>query len=96
LLRSLSARQLREWMAFYAVDPFGDQRADLRMGILASTLSNRWRGKNENPSEAIQFMPFHRAPQQTPHEIQTTLRSILNQVEQVKHGQKLADRPHCG
>jgi hypothetical protein len=72
----LSARQFREWMTFYAVDPFGDQRADLRMGVLAAAMSNRWRGKNEEPMKPIDFMPFNRT-EQTPNEIRSTLRRIL-------------------
>ena len=28
---SLSAAELREWIAFYRIDPWGEQRADLRM-----------------------------------------------------------------
>lgn len=80
LLRSLTAREYAEWQAFYTVDPFGDQRADLRAGIVCATMSNRWRGKNENPAEPINFMPYHQVKEQTPHEMQVTLRSILGQV----------------
>jgi hypothetical protein len=65
---------------FYTIDPFGDQRADLRAGIVAATMSNRWRGKNENPQQPSDFMPFKEQREQTPEEIQRTLRDILGQV----------------
>jgi hypothetical protein len=80
LLQSLTSRQFAEWMAFYSIDPFGDQRADLRTGIVASVLNNRWRGKTEHPREPVDFMPFREQPEQTPEEIQRQLRSILGQV----------------
>ena len=84
LLRSLTAKQFAEWRAFYGLDPFGDQRADLRAGIISSVISNRMRGKNENPMEPMQFMPYIQQSEQTPEEIQRTLRDILGQV--IPHG----------
>lgn len=41
LLERLTAYELQEWMAYFQSDPFGEQRADLRMGILASTVANK-------------------------------------------------------
>ncbi len=80
LLQSLTSRQFAEWMAFYSLDPFGDQRADLRAGIVAATMNNRWRQKNENPMQPSEFMPFKEVHEQTPEEMQRQLRSILGQV----------------
>jgi hypothetical protein len=76
-------------MAFYSIDPFGDQRADLRAGIVASVLNNRWRGKTEQPREPVDFMPFREQPEQTPEEMQRQLRSILGQVT---HGKSRDNR----
>lgn len=76
----MTARQLFEWMAFYRVDPFGDQRGDLQASIVASTIANTFRGKNQNPIEPMKFMPFADVQEQTPEEIQRTLRTILGQV----------------
>jgi hypothetical protein len=84
MLRRMTARQFAEWCAFYGLDPFGEQRADLRAGIVAATMNNRWRNKNENPSKPADFMPYHRQAEQTPEEIQRTLRGILGQV--IPHG----------
>jgi len=36
----MSARQFEEWIAYYLVEPFGDQRADLRNGVLAALIAN--------------------------------------------------------
>lgn len=34
----LTPQQIKEWMAYYAIDPWGEQRADLRNAILGSLL----------------------------------------------------------
>lgn len=80
LLRRLTSRQFAEWMEYYQLEPFGEDRADLRSAIVACVMSNRWRGKNEPPSKPADFMPFGRAKEQTPDEIKQQLRSILGQV----------------
>jgi hypothetical protein len=88
LMRSLTSRQLSEWMVFYGLDPFGEQRADLRAGIVASVVNNRWRGRHETPREPADFMPFREQPKQTPDEIKRTLRTILGGMT---HGKSRAD-----
>ncbi len=83
LLRELTARQYAEWIEFYGVDPFGEQRADLRAGIICATMNNRWRGKHEQAMQPADFMTYHREPEQSPEEIKRQLRGILGQF---KHG----------
>lgn len=53
----LDEGQLDRWMAFDKLDPFGDERADLRSGLLGSTLANLQiaSGPKLQPSH---FMPF--------------------------------------
>lgn len=41
----LSSRQLSEWMAYDRLEPFGEERADLRAGVVASVIANVNRGK---------------------------------------------------
>jgi len=59
---------LWEWMAYENIEPFGDNRGDLRAGIIASTIANA----NRNPKRrrrafsAEDFMPkFGRPREQT-------------------------------
>ena len=40
LLRGMSSAEMAEWMAYAMIEPFGESRADLRMGIIASLLAN--------------------------------------------------------
>ena len=80
MLETLTARQYVEWLEYYKRDPWGEQRADLRAGIIACTMSNRWRGKNEEASEPADFMPYTRQ-EQTAEEIKFQIQSVIRQVE---------------
>jgi hypothetical protein len=73
LLARVSSRELTEWMAYYEMEPFGEERADLRAGIIASTVANvnRAKGKAYKPQD---FMPkFERRGQKTWQEILTAV-----------------------
>ena len=60
MLRSMSARELQEWRVIHAkYEWFGDERADLRNGILCSLIDqvNRTKGRPKPPKH---YMPFQR------------------------------------
>lgn len=57
MLDRIPSRLLSEWMAFAQLEPFGEERADLRAGIVASTVANVYRAKDERPLSAQDFMP---------------------------------------
>lgn len=62
----ISAREFAEWMAYYTLEPWGQERADLRAGIIASTVANANRDakKRRQPFKPQDFMPaFDREPQ---------------------------------
>ena len=68
LLARVSSRELSEWMAYAKIEPFGEVRADLRAGIIASTVANTARDpkKRRRPFQPREFMPrFERQRQQT-------------------------------
>ena len=58
LERTVSARELAEWEAFDSIDPIGDERGDLLMGILASLMANMNRKKGSKAYRPSDFMPF--------------------------------------
>lgn len=66
LLARVSSRELAEWAAYYALEPFGDARADLRAGIVASTVANTARDpkKRRQPFQPDEFMPQFRQQKQ--------------------------------
>ena len=57
MLSEISSRQFAEWMAYGRLEPFGEERDDLRMGIVASVIANSNRGKNQKPYKPGDFMP---------------------------------------
>lgn len=58
LLNTMSATEIRDWQIYDSLEPFGEERADLRMGILAALMINLRRTK---PSDKVykprDFMP---------------------------------------
>lgn len=56
-LARISSRELVEWMAFDAVEPLGESRADLRMGIVAATVANVNRASNQPAVAPADFVP---------------------------------------
>ena len=68
LLDEMGSDELTEWAAFYRIDPWGDQRADLRQAIAASAAVNIHmpKGKSVNPE---QFMPYVPKREQTAEEM---------------------------
>ena len=57
MLSEITSAQFAEWMAYSRVEPWGEERADLRAGIVASTIANVNRGKDKKPYKPQQFMP---------------------------------------
>ena len=57
LLERLDAQELAEWTAYADLEPWGEERADLRSGIHAAATVNLWRGKGQRPAQASDFMP---------------------------------------
>jgi hypothetical protein len=59
----MSSAELSEWMAFYAVEPFGGDTGYIGHAITASTIANANRGKGKAFKPA-DFMPqFDKQPQ---------------------------------
>ena len=54
----MSARELAEWQAFDDIDPIGDERIDLLVGILASVMANPHRKRGARAFKPSDFMPF--------------------------------------
>lgn len=61
----LSYAEFQEWCLYYQIEPWGESRADLRAGIVASTLANIYmdfRGVDEKYKPA-DFMPYLDKPE---------------------------------
>ncbi len=79
--REISSAEFSEWLAYYQVEPFGEERADLRAAIIASTQASTMTNKRFKPAE---FMPeYGPKARKSPAQIRDLLRIYL---ETAKHG----------
>lgn len=59
MLRELSSKQIADWMAYDALEPFGHRAADMSAAIIAHAIHNRWRSKDEPPRKLNEFRQTH-------------------------------------
>lgn len=69
MLAGMSGEDLLEWQAYAALEPFGEERADLRAGIIAATVANGLAGGRGKRFEARDFMPQFDRPRPTGAEL---------------------------
>lgn len=77
----IDAAEFAEWMAYYTMEPWGEDRSDLRAGIIASTIANTQRGKRTKAFKPSDFMPNFDRPRkckQSPEEMRALFRLITN------------------
>lgn len=69
LRAALSYAEFQEWCLYYQIEPWGEDRADLRAGIVASTVANyagRTRAEGAEPVRPADFMPYLERPPPEP------------------------------
>jgi hypothetical protein len=71
MLREMPSWLMTYWQAFYEIEPFGDDRADLRSAIAASGIAQAM-GADCQPKD---FMPF--PPEQKPQSGADILRQFV-------------------
>ena len=57
----MTGEEFGYWSALYRSDPWGEQRADLRAGIVAATVANyagKMRGERSEPARPSDYMPY--------------------------------------
>lgn len=57
MLSQIPASMLWEWIAFSKIEPFAEERADLRAAIVAQQIANANRRKGQAAYKTEQFMP---------------------------------------
>ena len=82
LEETMSSRELTEWIAFNAIQPFGDTRADLRSAIIASTVANCHRTSG-TPFKVADFMPYEEKPK---NDVEASLACIRAMIEGKRNG----------
>lgn len=53
----MSSTQVAEWMAYAAVEPFGEERDDYRLAYALSVIVNMFRGKDSTPVKLTDLLP---------------------------------------
>ena len=83
MLASISMPLFREWQAFWNVAPFGDERADLRAGVVAAQVFNVHLRRGQRAARPNDYaMRFGNTIQrQTPGQIGATLEYWRRQYE---------------
>lgn len=68
LLDRMSSAEFAEWIAFYGMEPFGEERADLRQAMTTSAMHNNLQAKAKNPkwTKPEDFMLFSDKPKAQP------------------------------
>lgn len=58
-MEQLDSKELSEWIAFSKLEPFGEEREDLRTALICCTIANVNRDpkKKPTPFEVSDFMP---------------------------------------
>ena len=79
LLARISSRELTEWMQYYELEPFGEERADLHAAIVAATVANSNRRKGKRAFKPADFMPrFEKRDEPQSWEQQLAIVEALN------------------
>lgn len=81
LLARCTGAELTEWLAYYSLEPFGEERADLRAGIVASTIARANGSKSAKPSD---FMP--KFEEQDPEDMKRVLERVTHVCERRQAG----------
>jgi len=77
LLKTIDARELAEWQAYYNIEPFGEERDDLRAAMICCTLANINRGKNQPAYKLDDFLlRFDPKPEQTTEQMKAILTGL--------------------
>lgn len=69
LRATLSYAEFCEWCLYYQIEPWGEDRADLRAGIVASTIANyagKTRSKGSDPALPADYLPYLERPEPDP------------------------------
>lgn len=83
LKATLPASEVAYWFALYELDPWGEQRADLRQAYTTTVIANSMGGGKTKP---LDFMPYLQGEKkrQTPQEQETIIRRFANAANAAK------------
>lgn len=79
MLDRMTWAEYLEWGEYYGLEPWGEERSDLRSGIVASVIANTSRDPKRQPKpfEPVDFMPYYEKPQPSPEQLAHKIRAAL-------------------
>lgn len=86
--RRCDAREFNEWLAYYRLEPWGEERDDLRSGIVASVIANCFRGKGQKAFKPKDFMPRFDKPEEPDWRATKSLFKAAQSAQRVASGLK--------
>ena len=76
----MTAQEFGEWMALYELEPWGETRADIRAGVISSTIANVHRGKRTEAYKFTDFMLFQQKDEADQQQVETDPRAFLKRI----------------
>lgn len=84
LLSEIGSDELTEWIAYYQMEPWGEERADRRNADLMALTYNLHRGPKAKAMKPQDFMPVYNQPLKT----QETILDLLKMHTAANGGKK--------
>ncbi len=85
-------QEFHEWVAYYQIEPWGEERADWRSAMVAFTMASLWAGKGRRPKFG-DFLPTFHKPKQSNDDINAIFIQAAKAAKAAK-GHKDLDGEH--
>ena len=69
MMRAMPSRLLSEWMAYWAIEPFGEEREDYRAAMIVAATYNVWRKRGQAAIDPMDVMPRFDAETDKPEHV---------------------------
>jgi hypothetical protein len=77
MLKRMSSRLMAEWMAYYSLEPFGDQLQDIHLSNITASLANANRKRGSGTVQPKEFRLWKEVRQFDPQEFYDRLKSAF-------------------
>ena len=75
---------MNEWVAFYKIEPFGEEKADYRNALLCTVIANS--NSSKRKFKVTDFMPNYENPKMSMSQMQGALMAHAKRYGTVKNG----------
>jgi hypothetical protein len=97
MLRGMTTRQFQEWRAYADLEPFDEERADLRAAHIVQTLLNLHRKKGAQPFQlkdcVLRFSPVEASRPSSPEQARAEVRKTMDLLMLIYNAPAGAPKP---